>query len=77
MSRTGLRQFGVMPPTVVREPTRDGEDIQICPECGHPVVKSKGSQRIEKRTSYTSLSLPHSTCSLRSGGGVSAILTRS
>ncbi|WP_254524840.1 hypothetical protein [Natrinema caseinilyticum] len=37
-----------MPPTVVREPARDGQDIPICPECGHPVANSKGSQRIEK-----------------------------
>ncbi|ELY97536.1 hypothetical protein C482_12974 [Natrialba chahannaoensis JCM 10990] len=48
MSRTGLRKFGVMAPTVVREPTRDRDNIPICPECGHPVPKTKGSQRIEK-----------------------------
>ena len=48
MSRANLGRFGVVPPTVVREPARDNQDIPICPECGHPVVKSKGSQRIEK-----------------------------
>ncbi|WP_455447854.1 hypothetical protein [Natrinema thermotolerans] len=48
MSRAGLGRFGVVPPTVVREPTRDAENIPVCPECGHPVAKTKGSQRIEK-----------------------------
>ena len=48
MSRSGLQQFGFMPPTVVREPTRDSEGVHVCPECGYPVGKSKGSQRIEK-----------------------------
>ncbi|SER61824.1 hypothetical protein [Natrinema salaciae] len=48
MSRTGLERFGVVSPTVVREPTRDSEGIPVCPACSHPVVKSKGSQRIEK-----------------------------
>ncbi len=37
-----------MPPTVVREPTRDRDKVHVCPSCGHPVGKSKGSQRIEK-----------------------------
>ena len=48
MSRSGLRRFGVMSPTVVREPTRDREGVQVCSECGHPVGRSKGSQLIEK-----------------------------
>lgn len=48
MSRAGLGRDGVMLPTVVREPMRDSERIQICSECGHPVGNSKGSQRIDK-----------------------------
>ncbi|SER08496.1 hypothetical protein [Natrinema salaciae] len=48
MSRTGLERFGVVSPAIVREPTRDSEGIPVCPECCHPVVKSKGSQRVEK-----------------------------
>lgn len=48
MSRTGLERFGVVPPTVVREPTRDTQNVPVCPECGHPVAKTKGTQRIEK-----------------------------
>ena len=48
MSRAGLSRYGIMPPTVVREPARDADGIPICAECGHPVPKSKGSQRIAK-----------------------------
>ena len=48
MSRSSLQQFGFMPPTVVHEPTQDQEGVHVCPECGYPVGKSKGSQRIEK-----------------------------
>lgn len=35
-----------MPPTVVRELTTDSDGVRICAECGHPVEKTKGSQRI-------------------------------
>ncbi|MFP8891478.1 hypothetical protein ACLI4U_17175 [Natrialbaceae archaeon A-CW2] len=48
MSRTGLAGYGVMAPTVVREPARDTDGIHVCAECGQPVSKSKGSQRIAK-----------------------------
>ena len=48
MSRAGLGRYGVMPPTIVREPMRDSDGLQVCPECGHPVGNSKGTQRIEK-----------------------------
>jgi len=48
MSRAGLQRYGVMPPTVVREPATDAEGVRICAECGHPVAKTKGSHLIAK-----------------------------
>ncbi|MFC4247250.1 hypothetical protein ACFOZ7_09610 [Natribaculum luteum] len=45
---TGLERFGVVAPTIVREPARDDQDIPICAECGYPVAKSKGPHRVEK-----------------------------
>ncbi|WP_312910373.1 hypothetical protein [Natronosalvus caseinilyticus] len=49
-TRKGLERFGVVAPTIVREPARDAQKIPICAECGHPVANSKGSQSIERQT---------------------------
>ncbi|WP_312907091.1 hypothetical protein [Natronosalvus caseinilyticus] len=49
-TRKGLERFGVVAPTIVREPARDAQKIPICAECGHPVANSKGSQSIERPT---------------------------
>ena len=47
-TRKGLGRYGVVSPTIVREPSRDTQNIPVCAECGHPVAKSKGSHRIAK-----------------------------
>lgn len=49
-SRKGLSRFGVSPPTPVRNPARDNDDLTVCPECGAPVGKSKSAHRIEHPT---------------------------
>jgi hypothetical protein len=36
-----------VPPTTLRRPATDSEDLKICPECGRPVAETKGSQRVE------------------------------
>lgn len=44
----GLARYGVRPRTIVREPTRDSEGVQICPECGHPVGTSKSAHKVHQ-----------------------------
>lgn len=45
---TGLSQYGIEAPTVVRAPTTDAKGRKICPECGHPVGGTLGTQRIAR-----------------------------
>ncbi|WP_248515076.1 hypothetical protein [Salinarchaeum laminariae] len=47
---TGLARYGIEAPTVVRAPVTDPQDRTICPECGHPVGGTRGTQRIARPT---------------------------
>ena len=45
-SRGGLGQYGVVPPTVIRQLVRNPDGSVICPECGHDVTASKQTHPI-------------------------------
>lgn len=40
-TRGGLGKYGVVAPTVVRQPARNPDGTHICPECGHDITDSK------------------------------------
>ncbi|MFC7135453.1 hypothetical protein [Halobaculum litoreum] len=50
MSRTGpdLGEFGIVPPTVVRQPPTSGASMHLCAECGVPIEGTKGSQVVQR-----------------------------
>ncbi|WP_248515972.1 hypothetical protein [Salinarchaeum laminariae] len=43
---TGLAAHGIRPKTILREPTTNGEEKQICPEDGRPIGGTLGTQTI-------------------------------
>ena len=45
-SRGGLGRYGVVPPTVVRQPARNPDRTVICPECGHDITDSKATHPV-------------------------------
>jgi len=50
MSRVGLSRFGIVAPTPIRQPATDADGLKICPGCGRPVGKTKGSHLVERPT---------------------------
>jgi len=48
LSRSRLGEFGIVPPTIVRQPATTNASIHLCAECGAPVEGTKGSHLVRK-----------------------------